>query len=113
LAIAPVGQNKARSERRHHLPALNAHRFRHDQRYLVAAGCADKRQRNTRITAGRLDDFHAGLEHPPLLGIPDHRGAYAAFHRIGGIPSFNFRERQHLTARHFAKLHQRRVANGQ
>ncbi len=85
-------KDKIGAKSRKDFPALNTHRLRHSQRKLVTARRRDIGQGDTRVAAGWLDDFHAGLEQPFFLGIPDHSRPNPALNRIRGIAPLDFRQ---------------------
>ena len=61
-ALGPGRQHELGAEGAQQHAALLAHRLRHGQDHLVAAGGADHGQRDAGVAAGRLDDGAAGLE---------------------------------------------------
>ena len=69
--------------------ALDAHGLGHGQGELVPPGRGHVGQGDARIAAGGLDDLHARLEQPALLGVPDHGGADAALDGIGGVSTLD------------------------
>ena len=109
-----LGQNQVRAESLEHLAALDRHRLRHGQRKPVAARRGDEGERDAGVAAGRLDQFDAGLEQTPLLGVPDHGRTDAALYRIGRIPSLDLGEDGGARAFHDTiQLDQRRPADAQ
>ena len=95
----------------HHFAALYAHGFWHGERNLVATRCCHKSQRDTGITAGGLNDFHARLELTVLFCLPNHIGTDTTFHRVGRVAVFQFREYSWVLCQ-FADTHQWGVADG-
>ena len=109
-----VGEDQPGPVGREQLAPLDAHGFGHRQREGVAAGGRDEGERDARVAAGGLDQLLARGQHAPLLGVPDHRGADAALHRIGGVASLDLREDGRGRAVGDAiETHQRRAADGE
>ena len=108
-----LGQDQPGPVGREQLAALDAHGFGHRQRQRVAARGRDEGERDARVPAGGLDQLLARGQHAPLLGVPHHRGADAALHRIGGIASLDLREDGRGRAVGDAiETHERRAADG-
>jgi hypothetical protein len=92
--------------------ALDRHAFGHRHRQLVAAGGADIGQADARIAGGGLDERDAGLDLAVALGRIDHRAGDAVLDAPQRVHVFEFgQHRGHAAFGHFAKLHQRRVAD--
>src|SRR6478609_4142477 len=68
-----VGQDELGAEGPQQRAALLAHRLRHRQHDLVAAGCADHGERDAGVAGRRLDDRAARLELAARLGRVDDR----------------------------------------
>ena len=73
-------QHQFGAEQRKHLSALDRHRVRHDQNEPIAAGGGDKRQRDSGIARGRLDQHRVGADPARGLQRIDHRDADAVLH---------------------------------
>ena len=69
-AVGSGGQYEFSPKGFEHRPPFFRHRLGHRQNEAIAAGGTGERQGNPGISAGRLDDFNARLEHTAALGIP-------------------------------------------
>src|ERR1035438_2696659 len=79
----------------------------------VAARGGRERQCDAGVSAGRLDDGHAGLQRTAYLGVPHHGGADSALDRIRRVAAFDFGENGRRTAGiQSIDSYQRRAADG-
>ncbi len=111
-AERPRRQHQLGAEGDQDLAPLHAHRLGHGQHAVVAARGGGEGERDAGVAAGGLEDRLARLEQAPLLGVPDHRGADAALHRVGRVAALDLGE--HPSPRALgetADLDQRRVAD--
>ncbi len=112
-ALGAGRQHQLRAERHQHLAPLHAHGIRHGEHAAVAARRSREGQRNAGVAAGGLDDGHSGLQCAALLGVPHHRGADAALHRVGGIAALDLGEDGRAAAGvETVDADQRRMADG-
>ena len=92
MPFGALGQHQLGAVGDQELAALEAHRLGHGQGERNSARGGDKGQRDAGIAAGRLDDLLAGPEQAALFGVPDHRRADPALHRISGIATLDLGE---------------------
>ena len=76
----------------HELHALGGGALGHDQLDLVAARRRDHGERDAGVAAGRLDEPHAGLEQPALLGPEDHAQCGTILDAAAGIVALELAE---------------------
>src|SRR5579884_3156101 len=74
-SFRPWRQHQLRAEGAQQDAPLHRHGLRHDQRALIAFGRARKRQGDSGIAAGRLQDDGVRLDLPGALSRLDHRHA--------------------------------------
>src|SRR5215469_7065431 len=77
-AFSAVGKDKVGAERLEDFAPFDRHGFRHGESNGIATGSGDKGKRDSGVTAGRFDQFFAGIQDAAFLGVPDHRGSDAA-----------------------------------
>ena len=107
------GQDQVRPHGPQQGPPLDRHRFRHREGQLVAFGGADKRERDSGVPAGRLDDVGLAIDSPfPFTGF-DHCDADPVLDAIERLEEFALREHGRPTGGHEpVDLNHRRIANG-
>ena len=113
-AFAARRQDDFRAVSLREFAALDAHRLGHRQNDFVATNCADKRQADARVAAGRFDDGAALAENAFLLGIENHTEGNAVLDAATRIEELHFRDdvRFQVAIRSKgAELYQRRLAD--
>src|SRR5262249_16094275 len=90
------------------------HRVRHHQDQSVAFAGSGKSQANSRIAAGRLDQYGLARRNSPrLFGLFNHAHANAVFYAVAGIKTFKLGHHRRLGAPgHLLELNQRRPPDG-
>ncbi|MCY1422901.1 hypothetical protein D9M71_386000 [compost metagenome] len=111
-ALGRLGQHQFGAQGFEHLAPLQAHGRRHGEDQLVATGGGDEGQADAGVAGGGLYQGHARLEAAGGFGIPDHAGADAALHRIGGVAALDLGEDGHTVRPQVVDAHQGRVADG-
>jgi hypothetical protein len=82
---ARVGEDELGAERAQQGAPLLAHRLRHGEHDVVAAGRAHHGQRDAGVAGGALDDGAARLEFAGGLGRVDDRDADAVLDGVGRV----------------------------
>ena len=83
-------QNQFRTERTKQHFAFFTHAFRHRDCQLVAARRAHHCQTDTRIAAGRFNNYGILTDFARFFGGFNHRFGDAVFHAAAGIEKFQF-----------------------
>src|SRR5205085_12678575 len=79
---------------------------------LVTFRRGDERQRDSRITARRLDDHRVLLQNAALLGVLDHGHANAVFDTAQRVEEFALQQdRRRHTVGYFVQAHEGRAAH--
>ncbi|MNF92087.1 hypothetical protein D3C84_747210 [compost metagenome] len=111
-ALGRLGEHQLGTEGLEHLAPLQAHGGRHGEDQLVAAGGGDEGEADAGVAGGGLHQGHARLEPAGGFRVPDHAGADAALHGIGGVAAFDLGENGHASRPQVVDAHQRGIADG-
>jgi hypothetical protein len=111
-ALRARREHELGAERDEHLPPLEAHRVGHGQHAAVPTRGRGEREGDAGVAARGLHDAAARPQEALLLGVPHHRRADAALHRVRGVPPLDLREHARASAlREAPQLDERCAAN--
>src|SRR5208337_5331313 len=108
-------ENKLGTEQQKHFPALERHRFWHDEEQAVAMRGGHECKRNAGVAGSRLDkNALSGLDLSRMLQRLDHGDANTVLHTRNRVEKFKFRKQVGSNAIHPRELfeaHEGRISD--
>src|SRR3954447_10545167 len=112
-ALRCRSKHKLRTHESQQGASLDRHRLRHRKNQLVTFGSANKRKRNTRVTARWLNNHGVLLDLTFALAGFDHRHADTILHAVKRLKEFTLREHGRLPRWYQpVEANHRRIADG-